>query len=155
MDRIPDEPRRRRGYMAVASACVAAALIVASVFLPKLALEAGPLVENRLIDRWEGVALIGCAALVLLGAVLGRWRRRWGWLVFAAGAAALGIVLYASTGARLFVGGPGGPFEGPTIANPGIGLMVAGAAALLAIATGPIAALGVVFADGQIFLDDA
>ncbi|HET9154045.1 MAG TPA: hypothetical protein VFN85_08015 [Solirubrobacterales bacterium] len=97
--------------------------------------------HNRLVDGWEGIALVSCALLLLLGAALGLWRRGWGWLACGAGIAALGVVIYASTGPRLIVqlGGIGG--EAPTRGVVGIGLLAAGLGALLAIGAGLMIAL--------------
>lgn len=122
-------------------ALLAAALLALSVFMPKLDSATVQLHHNRLIDGWEGVALIGCAALVVLGAGLGLWRRRWGWLDCAAGAAALGVVVYASTGSRLIVQAAGIAGEAPVRGVPGLGLVVAGLGALVAIGAGLVVAL--------------
>jgi hypothetical protein len=107
-----------------------------SVFMPKLDCPTIQLHHNRLIDSWEGVALIGCAALIVLGAGLGVWRKRWGWLDCAAGAAALGVVIYASTGSRVIVQEPGIAGEAPVRGVVGLGLAVAGLGALMAIGVG-------------------
>ena len=125
---------RGRRWGGLTLALIAAALLVLSVFTPKLHCETIQLRDNRLIDGWEGIVLIGCAALVVFGAGLGLSRRRCGWLDCAAGAAALGVVIYASTGSRLIV--QEGPLEGAIYAVPGIGLLVAGLGALVAIGGG-------------------
>jgi len=77
--------------------------------------------------------LICCA---LLGAGLGLWRRGWGWLTCAAGAGTLAVVIYASTGSRLIVQLAGIAGEAPTRGTVGIGLLVAGLGAMMAIGAG-------------------
>jgi hypothetical protein len=124
--------KQRRGGAIIA--LLAAALIGLAAFMPKLYSQTIQLQHNRPIEGWEGVALIVCAAMVLFGAVLGlRWKR-WGWLVCGAGTAAFGLVIYASSGARLIV--QEGPLEGAVYAAPGIGLVTAGLGALVAIGGG-------------------
>jgi hypothetical protein len=125
---------RRWGGLALA--LLASALLGLSIFMPKLHSATIQLHDNRLIDAWEGVMLIGCAALVVLGAGFGlRWRR-WGWFDCGAGAAALGAVIYASSGSRLTVQAAGIGGEAPVLGVPGIGLLTAGLAALVAIGAG-------------------
>jgi hypothetical protein len=126
--------KQHRGGFVIAS--LAAALLALSTFMPKLHSETVWLHDNRPIDGWEGVALAGCAALVLLGAALGLRRGRWGWLECVAGAGALGVVVYAGSGSRLIVQGPVRGIEGAISAAPGIGLLVAGFGALVAIGGG-------------------
>jgi hypothetical protein len=104
--------------------------------MPMLRSDTIHLRDHRVIDEWEGIALIGCAALVVVGAGLGLSRRRWGWLDCAAGAAAIGVVIYASTGSRLIVQGPGPGIEGAVSAVAGIGLLIAGLGGLVAIGAG-------------------
>jgi len=127
---------RGRHWGGLTLALLAVALLVLSIFMPKLHCETIHLHDNRLIDGWEGVALIGCAALIVLGTDLGLSRRRWAWLNCAAGAAALGVVIYASSGSRLIVQGPVSGIEGAVYAVPGVGLLVAGLGALVAIGAG-------------------
>jgi hypothetical protein len=120
----------------------AAALLILSIFLPKLYCDTIRLSHgNRMIDGWEGVAIIGCAAVVLASGALGlRWRG-WGWLGCAAGVAVFGVVLYASTGARLIVQGPVSGVEGAVYAEQGTGLVVAALGALTAVGAGLVVAL--------------
>jgi hypothetical protein len=126
---------RARRWGGFGLALLAAALLALSTFMPKLHYETIQLRENRLIGGWEGIALTGCAALAVLGAALGlRWKR-WGWLDCVAGAAALSVIVYASTGSRLIVQ-EGGALEGTIYGVPGIGLLTAGLGALVAIGAG-------------------
>jgi hypothetical protein len=122
-------------------ALLAATLLTLAAFMPKLYSQTIQLQHNRPIDSWVGAALIACAVLILVGAVLGLRRRRWGWLDCAAGAAALGLMIYASSGSRLIVlkGVPG--VQGDVHAVPGIGLLVAGLGALVAIGAGLLISL--------------
>ena len=141
MHRGGEAEARGQRLRGLALALLAAALLGLSIFAPKLHSTTVELHHNRLVDGWEGIALISSTFLVLVGAVLGMRRRGWGWLTCAAGAAALGVVIYASTGSRLIgqFGGIGG--EAPTRGVVGIGLLVAGLGALLAIGAGLLIAL--------------
>jgi hypothetical protein len=118
----------------LALALLADGLLVLSVFMPKFHAEALEL-NDRLIDGWEGAALIACAALIALGGILGLRSRRWGWLAVGAGAFAFSLVIYASTGSRLIVE-EGGGFRGWSYAEVGIGLLTAGLGALVAAGAG-------------------
>lgn len=111
-------------------------LLGLSVLMPKLHSETIRLQHNRLIDGWEGSALICCALLVLLGAGLGMRRRGWGWLTCAAGVATLAVVIYASTGSRLVVQLAGIAGEAPIRGTVGFGLLLAGLGAVMAIGAG-------------------
>lgn len=112
-----------------------------SSLMPEQHSETIALRENRLIEHWEGVALLGCGALLLTGVLLVLRHRRWAWLVCVAGAAALGLAIYAGSGSRLLLLPATPGVQGAVYAVPGLGLVVAGLAALMASVAGLAIAL--------------
>ncbi len=140
----------QRARAGAALAVFAGALLLLSIFLPKLECETLQLSQNRLVDGWEGVALIVCAALLILGAGLGLRSSKWGLLCCAAGLGAEGVAIYAGSGSRLIVD-PGVPglFDA-VYAELGIGLVTAGLGALIAIGAGLL-----IIAGGRIRVGEA
>jgi uncharacterized protein UPF0547 len=129
---------------AMALAATAAALAVASVFLPALETSAfSSIAKNTLIQSGGGWLILGCA-VGILGAVY-RVYSTWTttWAVFALGLVILGVAIYNGTGDRTKLESVANPFLQESITvngSPAVGIYAAGAAGLLAMFAGFILA---------------
>jgi hypothetical protein len=112
----------------------AAALMFLPVFMSKLHSLTIQLSHHRLIDCWDGFVLLGCVTLLTALALGSTWRYL-PWLAWLAAWTALGVVIHDTTDSRQIVEGRS-EVAGAIYAEQGIGLIVAGLAALMILSGG-------------------
>jgi hypothetical protein len=131
------DPVRRNAAIVVC--LLAASLSVLSLFGPTLDNPTLDIRDNRLIEHWSGLVVLGCAAFLIFAAY-GLYRgKRMSWLVCAVGMAIIALVIYEATGSRLIVAENGIGGEAPITGTVGLGLFLTGCSGLMAIVAGLIA----------------